>query len=46
MLRWFHDRHDAERELLRRLEDGWIGSLHDCAGIWRVDVIRPLRNAT
>ncbi|NUM53069.1 MAG: hypothetical protein HUU46_05445 [Candidatus Hydrogenedentes bacterium] len=43
MIRWFRAQHDAERELERLLGNGWMGSLHDCIGIWQVDVVRPLR---
>ena len=44
MIRWFQAQCDAERELERLLNDGWSGTLHDCAGIWKVDVVRPLRD--
>lgn len=45
MARWFRARHDAEAELASRLDNGWIGALHDCVGIWRVDVVRRLGTA-
>lgn len=44
MIRWFQRQHEAERELEKLLKDGWSGTLHDCLGIWQVDVVRPLRD--
>lgn len=45
MIRWFQLQRDAEQELSRLLDEGWVGSLHDCIGIWQVDVVRPLRDS-
>lgn len=44
MIRWFQRQHEAERELEQLLKDGWSGTLHDCLGIWQVDVVRLLRD--
>lgn len=43
MVRWFSVQNDAERELEFRLNAGWNGSMRSCAGIWLVDVVRPLK---
>ena len=43
MVRWCDGRIEAERTLELLLVDGWTGAMHDCIGLWQVDVQRPLR---
>jgi len=44
MVSWRGEEAGAERELDRLLREGWTGSMHECSGLWLVDVVRQLRS--